>query len=146
MLALALALMFGAQTKLYVAGCAQIDTPSAVVPMADFRKTIANNEERKLLIQQVSVCSSQVVSISQQSDLYKRASIADSVAARQALDAKMISEQARARLKDHDLPEAVKEANKNGYDSGYGAGFKHGSLAVVSAEALIMAIIYFVVR
>lgn len=134
MLAAALALLIAAQTKLYTSGCAPIDTASAVVPLAEFRQVIVNQETKISLGRELNACLELKSALDAQVSALKTASAFDSVA---LANWKTAYDTANAnRLKVVGQLGAVEaEARKTGFKRGFwtGAGVATAVYAVVAA-------------
>ena len=134
MLAAALALLIAAQTKLYTSGCAPIDTASAVVPLAEFRQVIVNQETKISLGHELNTCLELKSTLDTQVAALKKATAFDSVALanwRTAYDTANAN-----RLKVVGQLGAVEaEARKTGFKRGFwtGAGVATTVYAVVVA-------------
>jgi hypothetical protein len=136
MLALAAALMLlaGAETKLYKSGCAPIDTPSAVMPLTEFRQVIANQETKIALERENGLCQDLNKVLAKQVDAYRNADKHDSIA---AANWKAAYDTANAnRLKVVGQLDAVaNEARKTGFKRGFwtGAGVVTAAYVVIAA-------------
>jgi hypothetical protein len=133
MLALMLALAFSAQTKLYTSGCAPIDTLSAVVPLAEFRQVIVNQETKISLGQELGVCLEIKSTLDSQVSALKIAGSFDSTAAANWKAAYDTANTNRLKFIGQ-LDAVAAEARKTGFKRGFwtGAGAATALYAVIA--------------
>jgi hypothetical protein len=133
MLAIVFALLISAQTKLYTSGCAPIDTASAVMPLAEFRQVIVNQETKVALAQELSTCVELKSALDTQVDALKKSSAFDSAAAANWKTAYDTANSNRLKVIGQ-LSAVEAEARKSGFKRGFwtGAGV---ATAVYAASA-----------
>jgi hypothetical protein len=133
MLATMLALLIAAQTKLYTSGCAPIDTPSAVVPLAEFRQVIVNQETKISLGQELGVCLELKSTLDSQVVALKKAVAFDSAAAANWKSAYDTANTNRLKVVGQ-LDAVAAEARKTGFKRGFwtGAGVATAVYAVIA--------------
>jgi hypothetical protein len=132
MLALILALLVSAQTKIYVSGCAPVDTISALVPISEFRQIIINQETKKALEKEIEICAEIVDTTKALAEAYRQADIKDSIAADEWKTAFELADANRLAVVDK-LDAVAAEARAGGFKK----GFVVGSLVTAGTLALI---------
>ena len=129
-----LAILASAETKLYRSGCAPIDTPSAVMPLAEFRQVIVNQDTKVLLERELGICQDLKTALTNQVDAYRSADRHDSIAAANWKSAYDTANANRLKVVGQ-LDAVANEARKTGFKRGFwiGAGAVTAAYTVIAA-------------
>lgn len=137
--ALILALV-SAQTKLYDVGNVKIDTPSAVMPVAEFRTVIAHNEELKLADSALTVCEQQTIELKKSNTDYKKS---DSLSSVKADKWKHIADSTQTAWNASD--KACRAVITSNSKTQFWSGVKVGALAVFAADVLAASVTTYII-
>ena len=121
-------------------GSVKIDTPSAVIPVAEFRTVIAHNEELKLADSALNVCEQQTVELKKTATDYKKS---DSLTAIKADKWKHVADSTQTAWDASD--KACRSIITSNGKAQFWSGVKVGALAVFAADVLAASVASYII-